>query len=221
MAELEELLSDAEATYGKQVGSRLRTIRHAGIEVMPHQLEPALAVLRGLGCRVLLADEVGLGKTIQAAIAIARAAGAEIFATAGSEERRQLLRDWGIEHVYDSRSIAFGCVESYDIPEGDPPITLTAEGPPVTTSARFTANTLLVIARDGTLAGTPTPYPLPDVPPSATPGRSALTYLNVYRQAATDPANLYLVTDVNDIGGSAASVPFGTWSAPREPPACG
>jgi polyketide synthase 5 len=43
----------------------------------------------------------------QAAIAIARAAGAEIFATAGSEERRQLLRDMGIHHVYDSRSIDF------------------------------------------------------------------------------------------------------------------
>ena len=43
----------------------------------------------------------------QAAIAIARAAGAEIFATAGSEQRRQLLRDMGIEHVYDSRSLEF------------------------------------------------------------------------------------------------------------------
>ena len=43
----------------------------------------------------------------QAAIAIARAAGAEIFATAGSEERRELLRDMGIEHVYDSRSTEF------------------------------------------------------------------------------------------------------------------
>ena len=43
----------------------------------------------------------------QAAIAIARAAGAEIFATAGSPQRRQMLRDMGIEHVYDSRSIDF------------------------------------------------------------------------------------------------------------------
>jgi acyl transferase domain-containing protein/NAD(P)-dependent dehydrogenase (short-subunit alcohol dehydrogenase family)/acyl carrier protein len=43
----------------------------------------------------------------QAAIAVARAAGAEIFATAGSTERRQLLRDMGIEHVYDSRSTEF------------------------------------------------------------------------------------------------------------------
>jgi acyl transferase domain-containing protein/acyl carrier protein len=43
----------------------------------------------------------------QAAIAIARAAGTEIFATAGSQQRRELLRDMGIEHVYDSRSIEF------------------------------------------------------------------------------------------------------------------
>ncbi|OMC31017.1 polyketide synthase [Mycobacterium sp. GA-1841] len=43
----------------------------------------------------------------QAAMAIAQAAGAEIFATAGSERRRQLLRDMGIEHVYDSRTVDF------------------------------------------------------------------------------------------------------------------
>ena len=43
----------------------------------------------------------------QAAIAIARAAGAEIFATAGSDARREMLRDMGIEHVYDSRSLEF------------------------------------------------------------------------------------------------------------------
>ena len=43
----------------------------------------------------------------QAAIAIARAAGAEIFATAGSPQRRELLHDMGIEHVYDSRSVEF------------------------------------------------------------------------------------------------------------------
>ena len=42
-----------------------------------------------------------------AAIAIARRAGAEIFATAGSPQRRALLRDMGIEHVYDSRTTEF------------------------------------------------------------------------------------------------------------------
>lgn len=57
------------------------------------------------GDRVLIHSATGgVG---QAAIAIARSAGAEIFATAGSEQRRQLLRDMGIEHVYDSRSIEF------------------------------------------------------------------------------------------------------------------
>lgn len=43
----------------------------------------------------------------QAAIAIARAAGARIFATAGSPARRELLRSMGIDHVYDSRSVEF------------------------------------------------------------------------------------------------------------------
>ena len=57
------------------------------------------------GDRVLIHSATGgVG---QAAIAIARAAGAEIFATAGSQQRRQLLRDMGIEHVYDSRSTEF------------------------------------------------------------------------------------------------------------------
>jgi acyl transferase domain-containing protein/NADPH:quinone reductase-like Zn-dependent oxidoreductase/acyl carrier protein len=43
----------------------------------------------------------------QAAIAIARLAGAEIYATAGTSERREMLRRMGINHVYDSRSIDF------------------------------------------------------------------------------------------------------------------
>ncbi|MFQ2879631.1 sulfolipid-1 biosynthesis phthioceranic/hydroxyphthioceranic acid synthase [Mycobacterium sp. MS3] len=43
----------------------------------------------------------------QAALAIARHAGAEIFATAGNDAKRQMLRDMGVEHVYDSRSVEF------------------------------------------------------------------------------------------------------------------
>jgi polyketide synthase 5 len=61
--------------------------------------------------RICTGDKVlihsATGGVGQAAIAVARAAGAEIFATAGSEGRRQLLRDWGIKHVYDSRSTDF------------------------------------------------------------------------------------------------------------------
>ncbi len=59
----------------------------------------------GPGDRVLIHSATGgVG---QAAIAIARHAGAEIFATAGSPGRRQLLTDTGIEHVYDSRTTEF------------------------------------------------------------------------------------------------------------------
>ncbi|WP_264892337.1 MULTISPECIES: sulfolipid-1 biosynthesis phthioceranic/hydroxyphthioceranic acid synthase [Mycobacterium] len=43
----------------------------------------------------------------QAAIAIARAAGAQVFCTAGSPQRREMLHAMGIEHVYDSRSTEF------------------------------------------------------------------------------------------------------------------
>jgi superfamily II DNA or RNA helicase len=48
----------------------LRSVAHARIDIMAHQLEPALAIVRGLGSRVLLADEVGLGKTIQAGLIV-------------------------------------------------------------------------------------------------------------------------------------------------------
>ncbi len=42
-----------------------------------------------------------------AAIQWAKHVGAEIFATAGSEEKRAYLRSLGIQHVYDSRSLEF------------------------------------------------------------------------------------------------------------------
>lgn len=46
----------------------LRAALGSRVELLPFQLEPALATVRGLACRVLLADEVGLGKTIQAGL---------------------------------------------------------------------------------------------------------------------------------------------------------
>jgi acyl carrier protein len=57
------------------------------------------------GERVLIhaaAGGVGL-----AAIQIAQLAGAEIFATAGSDEKRKFVRDLGVKFVSDSRSLAF------------------------------------------------------------------------------------------------------------------
>jgi superfamily II DNA or RNA helicase len=56
----------------------LRTAAAAALDVFPHQLAPALAIVRGLGSRVLLADDVGLGKTMEAGLVVAelRARGA-------------------------------------------------------------------------------------------------------------------------------------------------
>lgn len=44
----------------------------------------------------------------QAALAIAKWIGAEIFATAGSVEKREYLRQQGVSHVYSSRDLDFG-----------------------------------------------------------------------------------------------------------------
>ena len=68
----------------------VHTAERAAIEILPHQLEPSLAILRGLGCRVLLADDVGLGKTIQAGLIVS-----ELLAR-GSAERVLLLTPAGL-----------------------------------------------------------------------------------------------------------------------------
>jgi NADPH:quinone reductase-like Zn-dependent oxidoreductase/acyl carrier protein len=67
----------------------------------------SLCNLAGLkaGERVLIhgaAGGVGL-----AALQIVRHFGGEVFATAGSEEKRDFLRGLGVEHVFDSRSLTF------------------------------------------------------------------------------------------------------------------
>ena len=48
----------------------MRTLPSPTLAVLPFQLEPALAVARGLSSRILIADEVGLGKTVQAGLVI-------------------------------------------------------------------------------------------------------------------------------------------------------
>jgi superfamily II DNA or RNA helicase len=83
----------------------LQSPLHAKIDLLPHQLEPALAVVRGLGSRVLIADEVGLGKTIQAGLILAelKAMGAAdrvlVLTPAGLREqwKGELLDRFGID----------------------------------------------------------------------------------------------------------------------------
>ncbi len=57
------------------------------------------------GERVLI--HAATGGVGQAAVRIAKATGSEIFATAGSAEKRAFLKKIGVEHVLDSRTLAF------------------------------------------------------------------------------------------------------------------
>jgi len=75
----------------------------AAIDLLPYQLEPALAVARGLGTRLLLADEVGLGKTIQAGLVAA-----ELIARGGID-RVLILTPAGLRDQWtDELSRRFG-----------------------------------------------------------------------------------------------------------------
>jgi SNF2 family DNA or RNA helicase len=60
----------AQLTRGVTFGG-LRSAAAAKIDLLGWQLEPALASIRDLAPRMLLADEVGLGKTIQAGLVLA------------------------------------------------------------------------------------------------------------------------------------------------------
>ena len=63
-----------------------------------------IAHLRG-GDRVLI--HAAAGGVGMAAVLLAQRAGAEVFATAGSEWKRDLVRSLGVKHVFDSRTPAF------------------------------------------------------------------------------------------------------------------
>jgi superfamily II DNA or RNA helicase len=56
---------------GMHTFGQLRAPQAAEMDILPFQLEPALAMVRGHASRFLLADEVGLGKTIQAGLMLA------------------------------------------------------------------------------------------------------------------------------------------------------
>jgi len=93
----------------------LRAVARAAIDVIPFQLEPALALVRGAGCRFLLADAVGLGKTIQAGLMIAETLArrpdgrALVIAPAGLRDQwsEELGRRFGLDPiVLDAAGVA-------------------------------------------------------------------------------------------------------------------
>ncbi len=74
----------------------LKAALSAHIELLPHQLEPTLALVQGRGSRILLSDDVGLGKTIQAGLVIA-----ELTARAAAE-RILILSPAGLRDQWQS-----------------------------------------------------------------------------------------------------------------------
>ena len=106
--ELRTLIADAGSA------ETLRTASRADITLLPHQLEPALAVTRGMGTRVLIADEVGLGKTIQAGLIVSElvdrgaAERVLIVTPAGLRDQwlEELRRRFGLEgELLDAREV--------------------------------------------------------------------------------------------------------------------
>lgn len=75
---------------------RLWTARNARLDLLPWQLAPALAVLQG-ATRVLLADAVGLGKTIQAGLILAELRARGLVERALILSPAALRRDWAAE----------------------------------------------------------------------------------------------------------------------------
>ena len=86
------------------------TMSHADAATLPtvflttHYAMNELARMRK-GERILI--HAGTGGVGQAAIQIAKHLGLEIFSSAGSPEKRQLLADQGVDHILDSRSLDF------------------------------------------------------------------------------------------------------------------
>jgi NADPH:quinone reductase-like Zn-dependent oxidoreductase/acyl carrier protein len=95
------------AVYALPLPKGLSFEQAAGIPIVFLTAQYGLIHLAQLrkGERVLIhAASGGVGL---AAIQIAKRIGAEIFATAGSDGKREYLRSLGIRHIMDSRSVAF------------------------------------------------------------------------------------------------------------------
>lgn len=103
-------LAESLVVDSKQVFVKPDRLSFAEAATLPTAFATAYYALKTIGNiqpgqRVLIHSATG-GVGL-AAVQIAQSAGAEIFATAGSEIKREYLREMGIEHVMNSRSLDF------------------------------------------------------------------------------------------------------------------
>jgi len=103
-------LADSVVVNSRQVFSKPTKLSYAEAATLPTAFATAYYALNNLGHiqagqRVLIHSATG-GVGL-AAVQIAQRAGAEIFATAGSQAKRDYLRALGIAHVMDSRNLDF------------------------------------------------------------------------------------------------------------------
>jgi acyl transferase domain-containing protein/NADPH:quinone reductase-like Zn-dependent oxidoreductase/SAM-dependent methyltransferase len=113
----DRIMAMAPGAFGSVVNAKAELVAHvpAGLTAsaactIPSAFVTAKHALTHLarlvqGDRVLI--HAGAGGVGQAAVQLARSAGAEIYATAGSPGKRDHLRAQGVEHVMDSRTLDF------------------------------------------------------------------------------------------------------------------
>jgi acyl transferase domain-containing protein/NADPH:quinone reductase-like Zn-dependent oxidoreductase/NAD(P)-dependent dehydrogenase (short-subunit alcohol dehydrogenase family)/acyl carrier protein len=107
----------APSSFGDRLITRVGALSHipAGVSFEAAATIPstfftayyALHTLAGLGEGEKVLIHGAAGGVGIAAIQVAKWCGAEIFATAGSDEKRDFLRLLGADHIFDSRSLAF------------------------------------------------------------------------------------------------------------------
>jgi superfamily II DNA or RNA helicase len=74
----------------------LQAAHRAALELLPWQLEPALALATGAASRILVADDVGLGKTVQALVALVE------LAARGEADRALVVTPAGLREQWAS-----------------------------------------------------------------------------------------------------------------------
>lgn len=103
----------------------LRTAATADLSLLPFQLEPALALLTGATTRVLIADAVGLGKTVQAGLMIAetltRFPGGRALVVAPAGLRGQWAEELESRFGLAPQVLDSGSIAGQALPEGANP----------------------------------------------------------------------------------------------------